>query len=96
MKTAVASVDYVGLSGPVLSAQLNEALGLRFDSAKVTLDNARKWPIKGGEAQAHFAHKTLDRRAAQGRQDTHAGEHLNDVAPKVYSRSLEAIKRKNG
>ena len=73
MKIAVAGLGYVGLSNAVLLAQHNEVVGIDLDPAKVAMVNARQSPIEDTELEDYLAHKTLNLRATQDKQDAYAG-----------------------
>ena len=73
MKIAIAGTGYVGLSLAVLLAQRHEVMALDIVPAKVDMINQRVSTIHDAELQDYLAHKPLNLRATQNKDDAYTG-----------------------
>ncbi len=71
MKIAVAGIGYVGLSNAVLLAQHHTVIALDIAPEKVAMVNAMQSPINDAEIEDFFAHKILDLRATQDKEEAY-------------------------
>ncbi|WP_144106941.1 nucleotide sugar dehydrogenase [Paraburkholderia sp. BCC1886] len=73
MKIAIAGTGYVGLSLAVLLAQHNEVIALDIVPEKVAMLNRKESPIEDSEIEDFLAHKPLNFRATQDKEDAYVG-----------------------